>query len=184
MRRTRWTWILLLVALVLNGACPLLWGGPVSAHAKVISATPGIGSTIATAPTTVTVVCAENLTPDPIRTTLVVYGPTGDVVSQGRATISLPDPTRMSVPLHAQGVGIYVVRWTTESADDHESDEGAFVFTVKGGATTPTPISVKLSKDELSKKRRRISMTSGMSEGKLLETAITMRCPFESKGPS
>jgi len=64
-RRNRWSWIPIRVALVLNGMCLYLLGGTALAHVKVIRATPGIGSTIATTPTTVTIVCAENLTPDP-----------------------------------------------------------------------------------------------------------------------
>lgn len=59
------------------------------AHAAVLSAIPAIGSTIAQAPTTVTVFTAENINPDPKKSNLFVYGPTGEatasLISQGNA---------------------------------------------------------------------------------------------------
>ncbi len=66
MVRTRRCWHRqLLIALLFSAELLVLPASTAFAHAnhaKVISATPSIGSTIATAPTTVTVVCAENLT--------------------------------------------------------------------------------------------------------------------------
>ena len=112
------------------------------AHAAVLSAIPAIGSTIAQAPTTVTVFTAENINPDPKKSNLFVYGPTGEatasLISQGNATVSLTNPKEMSVPIkpdpkHSDGV--YIVRWLTVSALDGDPDEGAFTFTVKSGAT-------------------------------------------------
>jgi len=108
--------------------------GTASAHAKVISATPGIGSTIATAPTKVTVTAVENINPDPKLSNLFVYSPAGDLISQGNATIPLNSPKQMSIPIKPTGNGVYVVRWITVSADDGDPDQGAFVFTVKAGA--------------------------------------------------
>jgi len=115
--------------------------GTASAHAKVISATPAIGSTIATAPTTVTVETAENINPDPKLSNLFVYGPSGDLISQGNAKIPLNNPKQMSVQIKPESTGgVYIVRWITVSADDNDPDEGAFVFTVKSSAAvTPTP---------------------------------------------
>src|SRR5437588_9305776 len=105
--------------------------GTVSAHAKVLSATPAIGSTIAKAPTTVTVVCAENINPNPKLSNLFVYAPSGDLISQGDAKVSLSNPKEMSIGIKASGNGVYVVRWITVSAADGDPDQGAFVFTVK-----------------------------------------------------
>jgi methionine-rich copper-binding protein CopC len=117
----------------------------VPAHAAVLSAIPAIGSTIAQAPTTVTVFTAENINPDPKKSNLFVYGPTGEatasLISQGNATVSLSNPKQMSVtikpdPKHSDGV--YIVHWITVSALDGDPDEGAFTFTVKtGAAATP-----------------------------------------------
>jgi copper resistance protein C len=112
--------------------------GTASAHAKVISATPGIGSTIATAPTKVTVVAVENINPDPKLSNLFVYSPAGDLISQGNATVPLNNPKQMSIPIKPTGDGIYIVRWITVSADDGDPDQGAFVFTVKPGAAATT----------------------------------------------
>ncbi len=112
--------------------------GTASAHAKVISATPGIGSTITTAPTKVTVVAVENINPDPKLSNLFVYSPAGDLISQGNATIPLNNPKQMSIPIKPSGDGVYIVRWITVSADDGDPDQGAFVFTVKPGAAATT----------------------------------------------
>lgn len=117
--------------------------GTASAHAAVISSNPAKGSVIATAPTTITVTTAENMNPDPKKSNLFVYGPGGEVISQGDAKIPLNDPKQMSVAIKPNGDGVYIVRWITVSADDNDPAEGAFSFTVKAGAsgttTTSTP---------------------------------------------
>ena len=112
---------------------------PALAHAKVISATPGIGSTISTAPTTITVEAAENINPDPKLSNLFAYSPNGELISQGDAKVSLNNPKEMSVQIKPQGAGIYVVRWITTSALDGDPDEGAFVFTVQSTPATKSP---------------------------------------------
>jgi methionine-rich copper-binding protein CopC len=113
------------------------------AHAKVFKAIPAIGSTIAQAPRTVTGFTLENINPDPKLSNLFVYGPSGDLISQGNARVSLNDPRQMSVaikPDASNSNGVYVVRWITVSALDGDPDQGAVVFTVKAAASaTPTP---------------------------------------------
>lgn len=127
------------IALLLGTGLMLLFTvGTASAHAKVLSATPGIGSVIATAPTKISVTTAENMNPDPKKSNLFVYGPAGDLISQGSATISLNNPKEMSIPIKASGNGVYVVRWITVSSDDGDPDEGAFVFTVNPNAASGT----------------------------------------------
>ncbi len=114
----------------------------VSAHAKVLSATPGIGATIAQAPTKVTVETAENIKPGAQFSNLFVYAPNGDLISQGNATISLNNPKEMSIAIQPSGKGVYIVRWITVSALDGDPDQGAFIFTVQAQVpATPTPIS-------------------------------------------
>src|SRR5205807_6086793 len=110
-----------------------------TAHAKVLSATPAIGSTIATAPTTVTVFTAENINPNPKLSNLFVYSPAGDLISQGDAKVSFSNPKEMSITIKPTGNGVYVVRWITVSADDGDPDQGAYVFTVKPAVTTTHP---------------------------------------------
>jgi copper resistance protein C len=102
-----------------------------TAHAKVLSATPAMGSTIAQAPDKVIVECAENINPNPKLSNLFVYGPAGDLISQGDAKVSLSNPKEMSVGIKPNGNGVYVVRWITVSALDGDPDQGAFIFTVK-----------------------------------------------------
>lgn len=117
-------------------------GGTAFAHAKVVSATPGIGATVATAPTTVTVTTSQNMNPDPKLSYLQVYGPDGELVSQGDSKVPLNNPKEMAVTMKPGDNGVYIVRWVTASADDNEADEGAFTFTVnpkaKGAATVPS----------------------------------------------
>lgn len=110
-----------------------------AAHAKVLSATPAIGSTITQAPTTVIVECAENINPDPKLSNLFVYSPAGELISLGNAKVSLNKPTEMSIDIKPDGNGIYVVRWITVSALDGDPDQGAFVFTVKPAVVAATP---------------------------------------------
>lgn len=115
-----------------------------TAHAKVTSATPAIGSTIAQAPTTVTVVALENIKPGAQFSNLFVYGPSGDLLSQGDAKVSLDNPQQMSIAIKADGSGVYIVRWVTVSALDGDPDQGAFVFTVNPNVqVTPTATPVK-----------------------------------------
>ncbi len=106
-------------------------------HASVTDADPKIGSSIAQAPAAVTVTTAENMKPGAVNSNLFVYGPKGDLVSQGDATIGLSDPKHMSVKIKGNDRGVYVVQWKTVSADDGDPDQGAFVFTV--GAATSAP---------------------------------------------
>jgi methionine-rich copper-binding protein CopC len=155
MRMTKQNVRLLLASLFSLGTLILMSGTgaaqttvrTIPAHASVLKAIPTIGSTIAQAPTTVTVFTAENINPDPKVSNLFVYGPSGEatskLISQGNATVSLSNPEEMSVtikpdPQHTNGV--YVVHWITTSALDGEPDEGAFTFTVSSGApATATP---------------------------------------------
>lgn len=143
MRRTPRYIRVLLATLLSMGLLLVVATGTAFAHAKVDSATPGIGSIISAAPTTVTVHTLENMKPGPTNSNLFVYSPAGDLISQGDATIGLNDPTHMSVKIKPSGDGVYVVQWKTVSADDGDPDQGAFTFTVKAGAaatTVATPV--------------------------------------------
>jgi len=114
----------------------------VPAHAKVYKAIPAIGSTITQAPTAVTVFTLENINPNPKLSNLFVYAPTGELISQGNAQVSLQDPKQMSITIKPTGNGVYIVRWITVSALDGDPDQGAFFFNVQpkapAKATTPT----------------------------------------------
>jgi len=114
--------------------------GTVSAHAAVIASNPKAGTTITTAPATVQVTTAENMTIKPSEDNLFVYDPKGNVISVGDAKVDINNPMQMSVAIKPNtGNGVYVVRWMTKSADDGDPAEGAFYFTVNtSGATTGT----------------------------------------------
>jgi methionine-rich copper-binding protein CopC len=119
----------------------------IPAHAKVMSADPAIGSTIAQAPTKVTVFTAEEINPDPTKSNLQVYGPGADatdtLISQGNAQIPLSNPKEMSIsitPNTGHTSGVYIVFWKTVSADDGDAASGTFSFTVNPtGANSSTP---------------------------------------------
>lgn len=130
-----------LFALLLNFILLLtVASGTVFAHAKVDSATPGIGAVVGTAPTTISVHTLENIKPGAQFSNLFVYGPSGDLISQGDAKIALSQPDVMSVAIKPEKNGVYIVRWITVSANDGDPDQGAFTFTVKSGATgSPVP---------------------------------------------
>ncbi len=124
-------------ALLLNFVLLLtIASGTVFAHAKVDSSTPGIGAVVNTAPTSISVHTLENMKPGAQFSNLFVYGPSGDLISQGDAKIPLSQPKEMSVAIKPEKDGVYVVRWITVSADDGDPDQGAFTFTVKSGATS------------------------------------------------
>lgn len=108
-------------------------------HAKVVSSDPGINATIAQAPGKVTVTTAENMKPGPTNSNLFVYGPSGELISQGDAKVDLNNPTRMSVNIKPEKNGVYVVRWITMSSDDNDPAQGAYVFTVGTAAGSSTP---------------------------------------------
>ncbi len=111
--------------------------GTAFAHATVIDSNPKMNATITLAklPTTLTVTTAENMKPGASNSDLFVYGPSGQLISQGDATVALNDPTHMSVAIKPDKTGVYTVYWKTVSADDGDPDQGAFGFTV---ATIPT----------------------------------------------
>lgn len=86
-----------------------------------------------------TVFTLENMSPDPKNSNLFVYGPGGELISQGDAKVSLSNPQQMSVTIKPDGNDVYVVQWKTVSALDSDPDQGAFVFTVRSGVpATPT----------------------------------------------
>lgn len=113
--------------------------GTAFAHAAVIDSNPKMNSTITLAklPTTLTVTTAENMKPGASNSDLFVYGPSGQLISQGDATVALNNPTHMSVAIKPDKTGVYTVYWKTVSADDGDPDQGAFGFTVTTIPTSP-----------------------------------------------
>jgi len=130
----------LVCALVLTLGLLFIMAGTALAHAAVIDSNPKMNSTITLAklPTTITVKTAENMKPGASNSDLFVYGPSGQLISQGDATVALNDPTHMSVTIKSDKTGVYTVHWKTVSADDGDPDEGAFGFTVASTLAAPS----------------------------------------------
>jgi len=166
-----------LLALSLNLVLLLIFAsGTVFAHAKVDSSTPGIGAVIGTAPTSVSVHTAENIKPGAQLSNLFVYGPDGELISQGDAKIPLSTPNEMSVTIKPEKDGIYVVRWITVSADDNDPDQGAFTFTVKSGATsstTSTPASATTNTNTTSTPASTTNTSTASNSPPILPAIIT-----------
>jgi len=116
--------------------------GTASAHAAVVDSNPKMNSTITLAklPTMLTVTTAENMKPGASNSDLFVYGPSGQLMSQGDATVALNNPMHMSVAIKPDKTGVYTVYWKTVSADDGDPDQGAFGFTVAATASSPSTV--------------------------------------------
>lgn len=122
----------------------MLFPAIASAHAYYVSSDPKAGSVVKTAPTLVTVHFAEEVNPQ--GSDIIVYDATHKQVSTAQATVLTSDLKTMTVPMKADGDGIYFVEWHTVSADDGDPDIGGFNFTVSStgsadaaGGTTTTP---------------------------------------------
>jgi methionine-rich copper-binding protein CopC len=124
------------VAAALAAAVCAMTGGlaglaatPASAHAHLVRAVPGDGATVVTAPARVRLVFDEN-----VRTpaALVVTGPSGTRVDQGRAQVL--DNTA-SIRVDVMMAGQYTVAFRVVSADGHPvSARTSFRFTPGGSA--------------------------------------------------
>src|SRR6476469_9393894 len=68
-------------------------------HAKVVDSDPKMGSTVAQAPSTITVTTAEDMKPGASSSNMYVYGPSGELISQDDAKVDLHNPKQMSVAI-------------------------------------------------------------------------------------
>jgi methionine-rich copper-binding protein CopC len=110
---------------------------PASAHAELESADPADGSTVSTAPRSVTLTFGEDL--QPAGRALVVTGPDGARVDDGKAVVS---GVRLSVDLVPLTTpGRYNVVYRVVSADGHPVS-GELSFTYQPGAVDSSPPAV------------------------------------------
>jgi copper resistance protein C len=100
---------------------------PVQAHAFLDHASPAVDSTVATAPTELSLSFTQNL--EAAFSTVEVSGPSGRV-DAGKPQIS---GNTMRVGLKALSPGTYHVHWRALSVDTHTT-QGSFTFKV-GGVT-------------------------------------------------
>jgi len=118
---------IIVAAAVLAGAVTL--GAPTAqAHAFLDHASPAVGSTVPTAPETVTMWFTQQL--EPAFTTATVTDASGNTVDAGPAQVDPKDPTELRVPLKKLPPGTYTVAWHALSVDTHTTT-GHFTFTVK-----------------------------------------------------
>jgi len=102
----------------------------VQAHAFLDHANPAVGSSLPTAPATVTMWFTQQL--EPAFTTATVTDASGNVVDTGPAQVDPKDPTELRVSLKPLTPGAYTVAWHALSVDTHTTT-GHFIFTVGGG---------------------------------------------------
>jgi len=100
------------------------------AHAFLDHAIPAVGSTLPTAPETVTMWFTQQL--EPAFTTATVTDASGNTVDTGPAQVDPNDPTELRVALKKLSPGTYTVAWHALSVDTHTTT-GHFTFTVGGG---------------------------------------------------
>jgi copper resistance protein C len=111
----------------LAGAVTL--GAPaVQAHAFLDHASPAVGSTVPTAPETVTMWFTQEL--EPAFTPATVTDASGNTVDTGPAQVDPKDPTELQVALKKLSPGTYTVSWHALSVDTHTTT-GHFTFEIK-----------------------------------------------------
>ena len=141
-----------------NGMAILFWVGvllaavhyPLStavlAHADYDDAVPAVGEVVSQAPQQVQVWFTQDLFRREGQNTLEVYGPDDQRVDLDDAAIDDDNRKLMTVSLQSDlPNGVYTVRWRTLSADDGDTAEGEFQFTIQAdepeAEATPTATS-------------------------------------------
>jgi len=109
------------VLLSLAGAAPAF------AHAFLVRATPAVGSTVATPPTTLVLSYTENL--EVPFCTVIVKNAAGTEVQTAKPQPVPGHPDEIAVPVHITAPGKYSVVWHALSVDTHKT-QGNFSFTV------------------------------------------------------
>lgn len=122
------------VALVLGVALALAVPNVAFAHAAYDHSDPAADSTVATAPTTVSIWFKEKVNPQGSQIT--IYDTKGKVVSSGAALVDRNDATKMTVGMQGDDSEAYLVTWHNVSLDDGDLDTGAFVFHVGSSSSS------------------------------------------------
>ena len=115
-----------IVALVLGGLLALPQG--LVAHSLLQSSDPAAGSTVAMAPSAVSLTFGE--APDPKLSSVKVLDAGSNTVSSGPAVAVPGSPNELRVPVESIPDGVYTVAWRTVSAVDGHSAAGSFAFGV------------------------------------------------------
>jgi methionine-rich copper-binding protein CopC len=110
------------VLVLLNSAA-----GPALAHAFLKSASPAVGSEVATPPAEVAIDFTEGV--EPAFSAITVQDAKGARVDSGAAHLVGGVDTRLAVALKPLAQGAYKVVWHATATDTHKT-EGSFTFTV------------------------------------------------------
>ena len=106
-----------------------------SAHAALLTATPGSGAVVGTAPRTLALAYDEDVVPQYARVTVI--GAHGQELA-GTPHVS---GSTVTVPLRSAPKGSYTVRWRMVASDDGHATEGAFSYGVRVKPQPPGPVS-------------------------------------------
>jgi len=101
-----------------------------SAHAQLVQSDPAPDSVLNSAPTSITLVFTEPVTP--VGAGIRVFDPSGSQV----AGAVLARGSVLTAPIVSSGTGTYVVSWQVLAADTHPS-RGAFRFVVERPSSNP-----------------------------------------------
>ncbi len=110
-------------------AATLAWSLPAVAfaHAHMAEAVPAAGSTLATAPSEVSVHFTEDL--EPRFSNIQVFDAHDASVTSGPAHLVDGDGDHLAVPVKKLGAGTYKVVWHATATDTHKT-QGDYLFTV------------------------------------------------------
>lgn len=107
-----------------------------AAHASYVSSVPAADATLAAAPERVSITFSQLL--DAAQSSITVVDATGATVSQGTAAVLASDGHVLEIALQPNlPPGRYTVQWKNLSAEDGETEEGEFSFTVAERGTAP-----------------------------------------------
>lgn len=121
----RGTILALVIAALAIGAAP-----SARAHAFLDHASPAVGSSVPTGPSTITLWFTQDL--EPAFSNVIVTDQGGQRVDLGNAQIPQGQPAELQVGLKPLPPGTYTVSWHVVSVDTHPT-EGTFTFEVRGG---------------------------------------------------
>ena len=113
----------------LAAALSLAGAGTALAHADLASADPAAGTTVKSAPTTISITFTEEV--EPKFSTIEVLDAKGTRVDEGKAQTAPDNEKLLSVGLKPLAPGTYKVIWHATAADDSHKTKGNYVFTVK-----------------------------------------------------
>lgn len=123
------------IVVVLMGALVALFvAAPVSAHANLVRAEPGIGASVATAPTTVRLSFSE--APEPRYSTVTVFNAAHERFDNDDLHAAPDDRLSLIVGVRGMPQGVYTVVWKTTSADDGHTESGTFAFGIGAASVT------------------------------------------------